>query len=175
MRSPTHTHNLSTRSLKLSLLFSLINVVTRVGILTTGQGRETGGPPTLLWATINTESVGGEEELPPHWLVELPITSDWFVSPWHWRTWRGGARGGRMFAGWGERFLCNSPYLASLFRQNVVADLINTSIRRDCINTRLITAAAAAQHSKEIFFSFSFSPHYGNESNLVTQMIIRCH
>lgn len=56
-----------------------------------------------------------------------------------------------MFAGWGGRFLRNSPYLASLFGQNAVPDLINTSIRRDCINTRLITAAAV-QHSKEFFF-----------------------
>lgn len=62
-----------------------------------------------------------------------------------------------MFAGWGVRFLRNSPYLASLFRQNGVPDLINTSIRRDCINTRLITAVAARaapQHSKEFFFLF---------------------
>lgn len=32
----------------------------RVRVLTGGQGREARGPPTLLCAAINTESVGGE-------------------------------------------------------------------------------------------------------------------
>lgn len=128
----------------------------RVRVLTGGQGREARGPPTLLCTAINTESVGGEGRrgrgvgggAPSfHSPVRLPITSDWLASPWHCCTWLGlgvGVQGWWwMFAGWGVRFLRNSPYLASLFRQNGVPDLINTSIRRDCINTRLITAVAA--------------------------------
>lgn len=126
-------------------------------VLTGGQGRGARGPPTLLCAAINTESVGGEgrrgrgaggagrrlftrqsdcQSPLIGWPRPGTAAPGWGagvgVQGWWW-----------MFAGWGVRFLRNSPYLASLFRQNGVPDLINTSIRRDCINTRLITAVAA--------------------------------
>lgn len=52
------------------------------------------------------------------------------------------------------RLLALLPLLNVFVQQNAIPDLINTSIRCDCINTPLITAETrlqAVQHLKEFF------------------------
>lgn len=113
------------------------------------------GPPTLLCMIINIEAAGeGEEHLTSQSKCQsTPIGSSFsgMAAPaWHaWRAWCWVGRGLKgtcvdvCRAGRGERELsAQLPLLSVFVWQNGIPDLINTSIRCDCINTALITTEA---------------------------------
>lgn len=113
------------------------------------------GPPTLLCMIINIEAAGeGEARLTSQSKCQsTPIGSSFSgMDAPGWRAWRawcwvgGGLKGTCVGVCWvrrGERELsAQLPLLSVFVWQNSIPDLINTSIRCDCINIALITAEA---------------------------------
>lgn len=105
-------------------------------------------PPTFSCTPINTEAEGEGEAKPTSWSKSQ---STLIGSP-PWRgvlSQQGGGEAGVgrvsmvMFGGEPRHFSATLLfYSASLFSKNGAPDLINTSIRCDCINTRLIKAGS---------------------------------
>lgn len=112
-----------------------------------GQGQRS-TPPTFSCTPINTEAVGEGRAKPASWSKSQ---STLIGSP-SWRgvlSQQGGGEAGVgrvsmvMFGGEPRHFSATLLfYSASLFSKNGAPDLINTSIRCDCINTRLIKAGS---------------------------------